>query len=94
MEPTWPAVGMALIANVGTWLVILKRNTKKATPNPGPPHAALNEAWGVIREHGETLKEHNTEIRNIVKGMDDGRKENREDHKQIFDAINSLRDGK
>ncbi|MCJ7643877.1 MAG: hypothetical protein MUP28_05305 [Candidatus Aminicenantes bacterium] len=55
MEPTWPAVGMSLIANVATWLVILKRNSKKVTPNPGPVPSALNEAWEVIREHGEAI---------------------------------------
>ncbi|MCJ7643881.1 MAG: hypothetical protein MUP28_05330 [Candidatus Aminicenantes bacterium] len=53
---TWTAVAMAIVANVGTWLVILKRNPKKATSNPGPAPAALaNEAWEVIREHGEAI---------------------------------------
>jgi len=51
MEPTWPAVGMALIANVGTWLVILKRNSKKTTSNPGSNPGESK----TCREHGEAI---------------------------------------
>lgn len=58
----------------------------RADPEKGP--------GPTVREHGEMLVKHDTEIKNIVKGMDEGRGENREAHKQIFDAINSLRAGK
>lgn len=57
IDITWTAVGMAAVSNMATWLVILKRNQKKTTSNPGPIPATLNEAWGVIREHGEAISE-------------------------------------
>jgi len=53
---TWTAVAMAIVANVGTWLVILKRNTKKVTPNPGPIHSVIKPGEGLTcREHGESI---------------------------------------
>lgn len=55
IDITWTAVGMTAVSNMATWLVILKRNSKKVTPNPGPAPMALNEAWEVIREHGEAI---------------------------------------
>lgn len=98
---TWTAVAMAIVANIGTWLVIMKKGSKEksnadlliqkiAASDPAPE----NSPWPEIRGHGEMLVKHETEIKNIVKGMDEGRNENREAHKQIFDAINSLRTGK
>lgn len=95
-EPiTWAAVAMAAVSNIGAWLWILKRQPRKraaAQPaNPGPAPSALNEAWEVIREHGETLKQHDSEIKNIADRMDEGRRENREEHQSIVDKLDALR---
>jgi len=92
---TWTAVAMAIVSNIGTWLMILKRQSKKgatAQPgNPGPSALALNGVWKEVREHGETLVAHDTEIKNIVKGFDENRKENREEHQTILSRINALK---
>jgi hypothetical protein len=53
---TWTAVAMAIVANVGTWLVILKRNPKKATSNPGHSPSVVKPGEGLTcREHGESI---------------------------------------
>lgn len=86
-----------IISAIGSWLLILKNRKKEdppATQNPAPDPKAENSPWPTIREHDGTLKEHDIKIENIVKGMDEGRRENREDHGKLFDAINSLRPGK
>jgi len=84
MEPTWPAVGMALIANVGTWLVILKRYSKRVTPNPGPIHSVIKPGEGpTCREHGETLATL-VEFKDTTK---DALKEIKDDIRQIREAV-------
>lgn len=51
-EPiTWAAVGMAAVSSMATWLIILKKNSKKTTSNPGS-----NPGEGkTCREHGEAI---------------------------------------
>jgi len=81
---TWTAVAMAIVANVGTWLVILKRNTKKVTPNPGPIHSVIKPGEGLTcREHGETLASL-IEFRDTTK---DALKEIKDDIRQIREAV-------
>jgi hypothetical protein len=102
---TWTAVAMAIVANVGTWLMILKRaskekakaesaanavNIKGQNPDPKPE----NSPWPEIREQGKILVRHDTEIKGIVKGMDENRLENHQEHLNLMAAINSLRTGK
>jgi uncharacterized protein HemX len=98
---TWTAVAMAIVSNVGTWLMILKRGSKQkkeadalTQKNTAPDPAAENSPWPMVRAHDGILVRHEAEIKGIVKGMDESRVENREAHKQIFDAINGLRTGK
>lgn len=87
---TWAAVAMAIVSSIGGWLIILRKNLKKSTLNPGP-HPGEGKTCG---KHGEDIIRHDTEIKNIVKGMDEARVENREAHQQIFEAINGLRHGR
>lgn len=98
---TWTAVAMAIVSNIGTWLMILKRGSKQKTEadaltqkNAAADPAAENSPWPMVRAHDGILVRHEAEIKGIVKGMDESRVENREAHKQIFDAINGLRTGK
>lgn len=102
---TWTAVAMAIVSNIGTWLMILKRASKEKVDaesaayainikGQNPSSESENSPWPIIRLHGETLVRHDTEIKGIVSGMAVGRQENRDAHRQIFDAINRLREEK
>jgi len=70
---TWTAVAMAIVANVGTWLVILKRNSKKVTPNPGPAPISGNSK-GPRPGEGETCREHGEAIAGLIVSKDNTEK--------------------
>ena len=69
MEPTWPAVGMAAVANIATWLMIIRgRNSvggKRLTENQKPGTA------GICRERGEKIAIIETKQTNLEKDIEE-----------------------
>jgi len=77
-----------IVSNVGAWIALLKRGTQKPKdPAPTIPAAPGNGVSNLLRDHGEKLQKHETEISGINKNMTEWRKENRDDHQVIFKLL-------
>lgn len=58
---------------------------------PAPPANGNGHTPELIRAHSERLAKAEGGIDNLAGSLETMRKENREDHKQIFDAIGALK---
>lgn len=82
-EPiTWAAVGMAAVANMATWLIILRGRSNSKGPKP--------ENKKLCGDHETRLVVIETNEKNREKSIDMFMKENREDHQKIFDKLEQL----
>ena len=75
---TWTAVGMAAVANMGTWLMIIKsKNGQKKNPgnNPGPTPGSAKvciergEKMAKMENEQQHFKEDIEEIKNDLKDI-------------------------
>lgn len=76
------AAGVIGLGNIGVWLKVIADGRKKN--NSG------QQIQRQIQDHGKTIKQHETELKNIYEGLENFRAENREDHQQMFAQIREL----
>lgn len=89
IEPTWPAVGLAVVANVTTWIVLARKNSNTKNTNPENSNSRL--PCGV---HGEKIAKLEKTDELKEKWLEEFKKNNTLEHKQLSDKLDQLNNGK
>ena len=80
IEPTWPAVGLAAVAQVATWIFIIKQKSNSRNSNSKPPCGVHSEKIAKLEKTDE-LRE---------KWLDEFKKTNSLEHGELSRKLDEL----
>jgi sugar phosphate isomerase/epimerase len=89
-EPiTWIGIAALTVSNIGIWIDKLAGARRRNGKN-GANKKLCEDHTAKLDEHGTAITELKTHRENMDEKIDLWRKENREDHKSIFDKLDGL----